>query len=348
LAEGNPHFGLLRAAIHQAICQFAIELCKESFSGVHKSLEIRGFMEKTVLSFYVDDTNPYDAPPEAFKIFLDFVSGEGAAGEASLILGYNWKEHGHIRHPLTDFQAAYLSQVQRAYVCGIDTHCELYTHDGLFDFQTDCMPAGALHEGVWLFEPAVSLEEYEAYFSHILRQGEALGLRYTGLTWPGCDCPACSRRYQQLREAGVNDPNPNFWQALLSLAKAGRFRGRSVPCFFGEDLPEAQAHLMAADGMYGVYTLSPNAGDHFGVWLNDPQFVHADYYITADGQSGRIVELVRSRAPYALFFTHWQGLNPVNGVGWTAFTQVIQRIQKHLRDQVVWMRPSEYTDCLLR
>jgi hypothetical protein len=340
--------GIVKMAYRQAIREFGIDICKEPFSELHKSLEIRGFMDKTVLSFYVDDTNPYDAPPEAFKIFLDFVSGEGAAGEASLILGYNWKEHGHINHPLTDNQAAYLSQVQRAFACGIDTHCELYTHDGLFDFQENRMPVEAIHEGVWLFEPAVSVEKYEAYFSQILSQGEALGVRFTGVTWPGCDCPACNRRYQELREAGVSTPNPNFWQALLNLAKAGRFRGRTVPCFFGEDLPEARAYLMAADGTHGVYTLSPNAGDHFGVWLNDPQYVHADTYITADGQSGRIVELVRSQAPYAIFFTHWQGLNPVNGVGWTAFTQVIQRIQKHLRDQVTWMRPSAYTDSLLK
>jgi hypothetical protein len=304
-------------------------------------------MEKTILSFYVDDTNPYDSPPEGFKIFLDFVSDQGAAGESSLILGYDWDAQGQIGHPLTDVQSAYIAQVQRAFQCGIDTHCELYTHNALFDFQNNRMPAEAIHEGVWLFEPGVSFEDYDAYFSHILVEGEALGVRFTGLTWPGCGCEACDHRYRELQAQGVNGPNPNFWQALLNLAKAGRFRGRTVPCFFGDDLPEAQALLIASEGSYGVYALSPNAGDHFGVWLNDPKFVDADYYITADGQSGRIVELVRSQAPYAIFYTHWQGLNPANGVGWGAFMQVIQRIQKHLRDQVIWMRPSEYTDSLM-
>jgi hypothetical protein len=304
--------------------------------------------EKTVLSFYIDDTNPYDAPPEAFQTFLDFVSSEGAAGEASLILGYNWEKHGRISHPPNGLQANYIVQVQRAFKCGIDTHCELYTHDGLFDFHEKRMPPGAIHEGVWLFEPEVPLDAYEAYFSHILAEGEALGVRFTGLTWPGCSCEVCNRRYQELQAQGVNAPNPNFWQALLNLARAGRFRGSTVPCFFGEDLPEAQAILIASEGSQGIYTLSPNAGDHFGVWLNDPQYVNADYYITADGQAGRIVELVRAQAPYALFFSHWQGLNPVNGVGWSAFIQVIQRIQKHLHNEVVWMRPSEYTDGLLK
>jgi hypothetical protein len=305
-------------------------------------------MNKTVLSFYVDDTNPYDAPPEGFKTLLDFIASEGAAGEASLILGYAWNRHGHTRHPLTDIQAAYLSQVRRAYECGIDTHCELYTHDGMFDFEAQRMPPEAMHEGVWLFEPGVTLQAYEDYLSHILEEGDQLGVRFSGLTWPGCDCPACSRRYRELQKQGVKAPNPNFWQALLKLAKARRFRGYTVPCFFGEDLPDAKALLMASEGGYGVYALPPNAGDHFGVWLNDPKYVNADYYISADGQAGRIVELVRKQAPYAIFFTHWQGLNPINGVGWEAFTQVIRRIQKHLRDQVTWMRPSEYTDCLLR
>jgi hypothetical protein len=304
-------------------------------------------MKKTVLSFYVDDTNPYIAPPEAFKTFLDFVSAEGAAGESSVILGYDWAGHGHLQTPGLANQDTYIEQVQRAYGCGIDSHCELYTHFGRFDFHENRMPADAIHEGLWLYEPAVTLAEYESYFGSILAAGERLGMRFTGLTWPGCGCPACNQRYQELREAGVDDPNPAVWQALLNLAKAGRFRGRSVPCFFGGELELAQAHQTAGDQQYGVFTLPPNAGDRFGTWLNDPHQVDADYYITADGQSGRLVDLVRAQVPYALFYTHWQGLNPVNGVGWEAFTQVIRRVQRHLRDRVVWMRPSAYTDSLL-
>lgn len=304
-------------------------------------------MNKTVLSFYVDDTNPYNATPAAFKSFLDFVAAEGAAGESSVILGYAWEVHGRLSLPLNDQQEAYIEQVQRAYACGIDTHCELYTHHGLFDFQANRMPSGAIHEGLWMYEPEVTVKEYEDYFAHILAEGDRLGFRFTGLTWPGCDCNACSRRYQELREQGVYDPNPHVWQALLNLAKAGRFRGRTVPCFFGGELEDAKADLMAREEVCGVFMLPPNAGDHFGVWLNDPLYVDPDYYITADGESGRIVELVRAQAPYCLFYAHWQGLNPENGVGWQAFTQVIRRVQRYLRDEVVWMRPSQYTNNLL-
>ena len=40
-------------------------------------------MDKTVLSFYCDDTSPYGLPVGTFKTFLDFVSSEGIAGEST-------------------------------------------------------------------------------------------------------------------------------------------------------------------------------------------------------------------------------------------------------------------------
>jgi hypothetical protein len=303
-------------------------------------------MGKTVLSFYCDDTNPYDAPPSALRTFLDFAADHGIAGEASLIFGYFWPRHGLISRSTEAAADEYLTQARRAFACGIDTHCELITHYGRFDFSTLTEPEGAIHEGVWLYEPGVSVAEYEAYFGNILAEGERVGVRFTGVTWPGCGCDACVRRYAELSEAGINEPNPNYWQALLHLAQAGKFRGRTVPNFFGGELDEASALLMAHSGEYGVYQLPPNAADRFGLWLNSTEWVNADYYITEDGQAGRIVDLVRAGAPYCLFYAHWQGLNPGNGVGWQAFTQVIERVEKHLKDQVVWMRPSEYTDTL--
>jgi hypothetical protein len=193
----------------------------------------------------------------------------------------------------------------------------------------------------------VTAAEYESYFAAILDHGDRLGVHFTGLTWPGCGCPACNTRYEALYNQSITTPNQAVWQALLNLVDAGRFRGPALPCFFGEDLPEAAPHLMASSGGSAIYTLPPNAGDRFGVWLNDPRYVNPDYYISANGQAGRIVELVRAGAPYCIFFTHWQGLNPANGVGWQAFTQVIQRVQKHLHRQVEWMRPSQYTTLLL-
>jgi hypothetical protein len=142
----------------------------------------------------------------------------------------------------------------------------------------------------------------------------------------------------------VTAMNPAVWQALVRLVRQERFRGRTISSFHTSSETDFGIHLKASDGEYGVYDLMPNAMDRFGIWENDPARVEPDYYITEDGESGIVTEHVRSGAPYCLWYAHWQGLNPVNGVGWGAFTTVVERIHTHLRDQVVWMRPSEITD----
>ena len=69
--------------------------------------------------------------------------------------------------------------------------------------------------------------------------------------------------------------------------------------------------------------------------------MNADYYITEDGKGGRIVGLLQIEAPYCAFYMHWQGVNPHDGVGWTAFVEVVRRIRKFCAHQVEWMRPSD-------
>jgi hypothetical protein len=330
--------GFLRAAAGSA---FAV-LTPRAWAG-----ETAEPARKTVLSFYCDDTSPYGYPPDTFKRFLDFVSAEGVAGESTVLLGAGWPDPGPLSRPTTDLQRTYLAQLRRAFECGIDSHMEIMTHGGLFDFEKGVVPEGATHEGLWLHEPAVSVATYQDYFAHIIAEGERVGVRFTGLTWPGCSCPACTKRYQELAREGVTDINPNVWQALLALAKQGRFRGPTVPIFPAGEVPEARAKLLAGDGKCAVYDLSPTAGDQLGSYTNSPDRANADYYITADGERGRIVRAVRTGAPFCIFYAHWQGLNPATGAGWPVFQTVVKRIHTHLGDRVVWRRPSAYTDSLV-
>jgi hypothetical protein len=298
-------------------------------------------MSKTALSFYLDDTSPYGRPPDTFQRFLDFCAAEGIAGESTVLLGAGWDEHGLLSRPTEDLQKAYIEQLHRAYQCGIEAHMELMTHGGLYDFRRNLVPEGAQHEGVWMHEPAVSMQTYESYFRHIIEEGDKIGIRFSGVTWPGCSCEPCTKRYEELRKSPSFGVNPDVWEALLKLAKEGKFRRKTVSCFSNGS---QECKLMAGDGDYAVYDFGPNARDRFGIWENSLEHVDPDYYITADGESGRIVELVRAGAPYCLFYAHWQGLNPATGVGWEAFTQVVRRVGKFLKDRVEWMRPSEYTD----
>ena len=84
--------------------------------------------------------------------------------------------------------------------------------------------------------------------------------------------------------------------------------------------------------------------DHFGIWENNPARVNPYYYVSADGKSGITARHLQAGLPYCLWYAHWQGLNAAKGVGWRAFTTVTERIRTHLRDQVVWLRPSDITN----
>jgi len=298
---------------------------------------------RTLLSFYCDDTSPF--PAGAFARFLDYCAEHGVKGESSVILGGQGPSLA--RDPGPDARA-YLKEIRRAWDCGIDSHMEIMTHGGRFDFAANREPEGAGHEGLWLYEPAVTVAEYEAYLSSIIGEGDLAGLRFTGLTWPGCSCEVCTRRYAELRSAGHTVPNPNLWTALLHLAEGGRFRGPAIPCFFESSETDYGLNLQATDGAHAVYDFMPNAGDKLGSWGNGPDYVDADYYITADGKSGIIPRHVAAGAPYCLFYAHWQGLNPGDGVGWKAFTTVVDRVRDHLGSQVTWMRPAEIAERHLR
>jgi len=305
------------------------------------NLPERPASRRTILSFYCDDTGPYTAGEPAFRQFLDYCAEQGIKGESSLILGARGRSMA--RHSSKD-EEAYLNQVRRAWNCGLDTHMELMTHRGLFDFEGDREPETAVHEGLWLHEPEVNAERYERYIGKIIAEAERAGIRFTGLTWPGCGCDVCTKRYAELRSSGHSEPNPALWKALLALARKGAFRGPTVPCFFGSSETQYGAIRKANDDENAVFDLIPNALDYFGSYSNSADRVKPDYYISADGKSGIIVRHVREGAPYCLWYSHWQGLNPSRGVGWKAFRTVVDRIRHHVQDRVVWMRPSDITN----
>ena len=293
---------------------------------------------KMILSFYMDDTNPERVKSGPYKDFLDYCQTYGIKGESSLILGINGKSL--VIDP-DDNQRLYIQLAKESYSKGIDAHMEIMTHSELFDFKAGRINEEGIHEGLWLHEPSVTIAEYQAYFSNILEEGGKSGLKFTGLTWPGCGCNACTRRYSQLRESGPLQINHAAFEALLNLAKQGKFRGRVLSIFYESNETDFGIFQRAAEGKFGVYDLMPNAKDNFGIWDNTQEHVNPDYYITEDGKSGIIIRHLEKNSPYCMWYMHWQGLNPGNGAGWDAFKKVTSRIRQHLKDQVVWMRPSD-------
>lgn len=294
--------------------------------------------DRMILSFYMDDTNPEIVSADAFRYFLDYCYGLGIRGESSVILGYSGKS---ITRDANDNQKIYLWQVKNAWDKGIDSHMEIITHNTLFNFRDGRKNHSGIHEGLWLHEPAVTLSEYQQYFSEIVAEGERSGLKFSGLTWPGCSCEACTKRYAELKMSGPLHINQAAFDALLNLAKEGKFRGRVLPVFYESSETEYGIFRRSADGNHGVYDLMPNCEDRFGRWDNSDDYVNPDYYITENGKEGIIIRHLKNNAPYCMWYMHWQGVNPEKGKGWAAFQTVNQRIRRHLGDRVKWMRPSD-------
>jgi hypothetical protein len=294
--------------------------------------------DKMILTFYMDDTNPEIVKAQAFKFFLDYCDAYGIKGESSLILGYSGES---ITDDPGDNDKFYVWQAKQAYEKGIDSHMEIMTHDTLFDFRNGKKNESGIHEGLWLHEPAVMADEYEKYFASVIAEGEKSGLKFTGLTWPGCSCPVCTKRYAELRSQGPLHFNPAVFETLLNLSRQGKFRTRVIPIFYESSETDYGIFRRAADGKFGVYDLMPNCKDHFGIWENSIDHVDPDYYISKDGKSGIIIRHLTENAPYCMWYMHWQGVNPENGKGWSAFHTVTERIRKHLADKVIWMRPTD-------
>jgi hypothetical protein len=296
--------------------------------------------KKIILSFYLDDTSPGIAGPEALSTFLDYCKSHGVKGESTVVLGYDVES---MADDPDSSELKFLEYAKSSYEKGIDTHMEIMTHHELFDFESGQKREDGIHEGLWLHEPEVTKEEYLSYFSNILDHGDRVGIKFTGFTWPGCGCDACSTRYGELREEGPLKFNPAVFDALLDLTKQDRFKTRTIPIFYESSETDYNIILKASEGDFAVYDLMPNAEDKMGIWENSTDWVDPDYYISEDGKSGIIVKHLEEKAPYCIWYMHWQGLNPESGVGWEAFKTVIERIEKHLTDRIIWMRPSDIT-----
>jgi len=90
---------------------------------------------------------------------------------------------------------------------------------------------------------------YERYFGNIIAEGQRAGIQFSGLPWSDCGCATSSARYATLRAGGQGKPNAAIWQALLNLVKQGRFRSRTVSCFFDSSEKESTIHQKASEGV---------------------------------------------------------------------------------------------------
>lgn len=214
-----------------------------------------------------------------------------------------------------------------------DIHPEMITHTRVIDLSTgqpfaDTSPRFMEN---WEWTTGRSVDEIAQYLAYALRILRDVGLPCEGITTPG---GFGNRALPQLSQASLESVRDVFHA--------------EVPHYFRHVIDEGsesvQPRVENVQGLGGtdprcVVSLIACTGDWTGGWDNTEP-VGADRFITADGQSGRLVEVIQRGEP-ALLLAHWTGVY-WNGqkLGLHIFQEVVRRMHQRF-DHLHWMKLSE-------
>jgi hypothetical protein len=215
-----------------------------------------------------------------------------------------------------------------------DIHCEILTHTNALDLKTWKMLPPSEHD--WMeTQDEATLTDYFATAMQIL--GDA-GLPNHGLTQP------CT----------YHGDESMYARAILAAEK--RVNGRKVTHnFLHVDFvaPTVPPRLTYLDEKAGEAVVSIWSATNDYIWQTQeigrpeqsyPPEKLADRFITADGEGGRLADLLRGGGPLILV-THWQSLYS-NGsrLGFRTYQEVARRVASLLGERVAWRKLSEIAD----
>ncbi len=214
-----------------------------------------------------------------------------------------------------------------------DIHPEMVTHTRVIDTKTghpfpDITPKFMEN---WEWTTGRSADEITDYLAYALRILKNVGLPCEGITTPG---GFGGKARPQLAQASFQSVRDVF--------------GAEIPHYFRDLFSEGNQSVAPivqnASGLDGpdprcVVHVLGCTGDWTGGWdCTNPG--GADKFITADGQRGRMVDVITRGEP-AFMLAHWTGIY-FNGyeVGFKIFQEVVKRLQARF-DNLHWMKLSE-------
>lgn len=280
-------------------------------------------------------TWPREIPDAFVREFGEWCAQHGVKGKYSVVpypacVGWLDRElPGWSRQELRNS----LALVRDLLVPNWDIHPEMITHTRVIDLKTcrpleDATPAAMEN---WYPSTKKSVDELAAYISFALKILKNCGLPCEGVTTPGGFGNLVKSEFSQAVGEAVRD----VFQA-------------EVPHYFKyvwEGKESTQPRLehvrnQDSDQPRLVVSVPAGTGDWFGNWDGD-QKRQGFKYASADGSSGRLVDLIQRGEP-AVMLCHWPGLY-CHGTkaGFEDCKQVILALEGRFRDRTVWMKPSE-------
>lgn len=206
---------------------------------------------------------------------------------------------------------------------------EILTHAGYMDLATGKMMEE--WENKWSFRQ--TNKELTPYIALALQILKNVDINATGVTSPW--------------DFGVKVEDEYAKAIALAMDE---IHGKKESWYFCRDLcdqPNAKPWIAYKDEERTVVSIPATINDKFwqGMDTTDTseEYVKniADYYITEDGKSGRIIEVLDTNG-WPILLSHWQSLFS-NGAetGLRILDLVAKRVEEHLSDRVEWTSHSE-------
>jgi hypothetical protein len=277
-----------------------------------------------------------DEIPDSFvRRFAEWSAVNGVKGKYSIVPYPACV--GRIDRMLPGWTQAELAQsidlVRREIMPNWDIHPEMITHTRVIDLKTghpyeDFTPK---YMENWEWSAGRSAEELTDYLRYALQILKNVGLPCEGITTPGGF--GSKARPQLARAVG---------ESLRDVFKA------EIPHYFRDLYADGEQSVAPlVQNVSGLETDDPRCvvhtigctGDWTGGWDNTTP-VGTDRFISADGATGRLVDVIRRGEP-ALLVCHWTGIW-FNGqeLGFKIFQEVVKRLHARF-DNLHWMKLSE-------
>ena len=283
---------------------------------------------------------PREIPDRFVRKFGEYCRAQGVKGKYSIVpypACVGWVDRflpGWSKKELEDS----LSLVRDFMAPDWDIHSEMISHTRVLDLKTGRpFPEISRHtmENSHPDKP-VSVDYLTDYIAYSLQILKNAGLHCDGFTTPG----------------GFG----NLVKSELSLAAHQAVRSvykTEIPHYFKylhtDKNRSTDPHIEHVSGVNSsdpkcTVNIIAGTGDWFGGWdgvsAGDID-QSADKFITEDGRSGRMVEMI-DRNETAIMLCHWPGIY-CNGdeTGFTIFQKAVERLNNHHRDRTVWMKLTD-------
>ena len=278
---------------------------------------------------------PREIPDAFVRQFGQWCADNGVKGKYSIVPNpacVGWLDRelpGWSRRELNDS----LKLVRDLMVPHWDIHPEMITHTRVIDLKTG-RPIKEINAGTMensYPQEKKSVDELAAYLAYALRILKNCDLPCEGITTPGGFGNKVKSELPMAVDQAVRDVYPEV----------------DLPHYFkyvhgGDQSTEPKLEHLRGEGTDVRLTVNVpcGTGDWFGGWQGD-RTVEADRYATADGESGRMIDLIRRGQP-AVMLCHWPGMY-CNGqlTGFRAFQRIVKTLNEVHGDKTIWMKLSE-------